>query len=261
MSGTIIVKAGGSLITDRESVDRLWAAIAQLQPENRVILVHGGGPRATDVARRLGHEPRVVHGRRVTTAIDLEIVKWTMRGELNVDLVARAQAHEIRAVGISGADGSTLQVMKRPPWTIDGERVDFGWVGDVQTVNTELLHALMDSGYVPVIAPLGIDPVGNLYNVNADTVSLAIASSLAADEYLLVTESGGVRRDASDAATHLSTISAPEYERGRSEGWISDGMIVKLKVAFEALDAGIPEVYVVSPDGILDRKLGTRIVA
>lgn len=261
MNGTIVIKAGGALIADRDSVDRLWTAIARLQRENRLILVHGGGPRATEVARRLGHEPRVVHGRRVTTDVDLEIVKWTMRGELNVDLVARAQGHGIRAVGISGADGSTLQVTKRPPWTIDGERVDFGWVGDVQGVNTELLNALTGAGYVPVIAPVGIDPDGNLYNVNADTVSLAIASALSCDEYLLVTASGGVRRDASDAASHMATISPREYESGKSEGWISDGMIVKLKVAFDALVAGIPAVYVVSPEGILDRNLGTRIVA
>ena len=254
-----VIKIGGALVANEGAVDMLWSSIAQLRKERGVVVVHGGGPRATEVARRLGHEPRVVHGRRVTSDVDLEIVQWTMRGELNVRLVAAAARHGIRAVGISGVDGRTLQVTKRPPWQIQGELVDFGWVGDVQLVDAALINHLLGAGYVPVVAPLGIDADARLYNVNADTVSFAIASELGADEYLLVTESGGVRRDASDAASHMTSCTRDQFEAGKAEGWIADGMLVKLKVAFDALGAGIPAVYVVSADGILNRERGTRV--
>lgn len=257
---TTVIKIGGTLVADAAAVDTLWSAVAQLRKDRGVVLVHGGGPRATEVARRLGHEPRVVHGRRVTSDVDLEIVQWTMRGELNVQLVAGAAKRGLRAVGISGADGRTLQVHKRPPWQIDDEMVDFGWVGDVQQVDASLVKLLLDRGYVPVVAPMGIDDEGRLFNVNADTVSHAIASALGAEEYLLVTDSGGVRRDASDAASHMAACTRDQFESGQKEGWIADGMLVKLKVAFDALGAGVPEVYVVSPEGILNRERGTRVV-
>ncbi len=261
MTGPTVLKIGGALVSRPEAVDALWRAVAQIRASRPVLLVHGGGPRATELARKLGHEPRIVEGRRVTGDLDLQIVKWTMRGELNADLVAASRTHGVDAVGISGADGSTIQVEKRPAWDVDGERVDFGWVGDIQQVDTRLLHHLLEGSFVPVVAPLGVDGAGRIYNVNADTVSCAIAVAVRAHEYLLVTESGGVRRNAEDAESHLSSISRAEYERGLSEGWIGDGMIVKLKVAFDAITRGIPQVYVTSPEGLLDRSLGTRVVA
>ena len=260
MKETTVIKAGGALLSDADAVDRIWSAVARMRETRRVVLVHGGGPRATEIARRLGHEPRVIRGRRVTGDLDLQIVKWTMRGELNVNLVAEAAAHGVRAVGVSGVDGRTLRVVRRPQWNVDGERVDFGWVGDVEHVETTMLDYLLDGGFVPVIAPLGIDAEGRIYNVNADTVSCALAAAIGADEYLLVTESGGVRLDANDATSHLSTIGLREYEEGTANGWIADGMIVKLKVAFDALIAGVSKVYIVAPGGILDRTQGTRVI-
>lgn len=260
MKAVTVLKVGGALLSNPEAVAALWTAVAELRATRDVLVVHGGGPRATEVARRVGHEPRLVRGRRITTDLDLQIVKWTMRGELNVDLVAAAKRQGIDAVGISGADASLLQVVKRPEWNRHGERVDFGWVGDVQQVDTRLLRSLLENGFVPVVAPLGVDTDGRVYNVNADTVSCAIAAEIGAHEYLLVAESGGVRRSIRDAASHLSSISRDEYQRGVSEGWIADGMIVKLKVAFDALTAGVPEVYVTSPFGLIDHLDGTRVV-
>lgn len=261
MAKTTVIKIGGALVAREEALAALWSAVAGMMDSRRVVVVHGGGPAATEIARRFGHEPRMVHGRRVTTDTDLRIVQWTMRGELNSTLVAYARRAGVTAVGISGADGAVLRVVKRPPWTIDGESVDFGWVGDVQSVESQLLDVLLENGYVPVVAPLGIDDSGLLYNVNADTVSCALADALGADEYLLVTESGGVRRNASDPKSHLDVCSRDEYERGVSEGWIEGGMRVKLKVAFDALNSGISDVFIVSPADILTRDRGTKIVS
>ena len=188
---TTVIKMGGVSVLHDELLDTLWTSAARLAESGRVVVVHGGGVRATEIAGELGHTPRMVHGRRITTDTDLKIVQWTLRGELNGRLVAGAVRHGVKAVGLSGADGPLVRVTKRPPWNIDGETIDFGWVGDIASVDTELLNILLDLGYVPVIAPLGIDHTGQLYNVNADTVSCALAEALQADEYLLVTEIRG----------------------------------------------------------------------
>lgn len=260
MGPTTVIKIGGALVGREEVLDALWSSVAKMIDGRRVIVVHGGGPIATEVARKMGYEPRMVHGRRVTSDMDLRIVQWTMRGELNSTLVGHAHRVGVRAVGISGADGPMLEVVRRPPWIVDGEQVDFGWVGDVRSVNANLLNVLISNGFVPVVAPLGVGANGHLYNVNADTVSYALATAVAADEYLLVTESGGVRREADDAASHLDVCSRADYERGVDEGWIQGGMRVKLKVAFDALDAGIPRVLIVAPENLMSGEGGTKVV-
>ncbi len=257
---TTVIKMGGASVLCDEPLDTLWTSVAQRTKTGRVVVVHGGGVRATEIAERLGHTPRMVHGRRITTDADLKIVQWTLRGELNGRLVASAVGHGVKVVGLSGADGPLVRVTKRPPWNVDGETIDFGWVGDIACIDTELLDILLDRGYVPVIAPLGIDDAGQLYNVNADTVSCALAEALRADEYLLVTDIGGIRRNAADPDSHLPSFSAELYSRGVQEGWITDGMRVKIDVGFAALNAGIPNVFIVSPEGIRDPSTGTRMM-
>ncbi|MDX1546302.1 MAG: acetylglutamate kinase, partial [Rhodothermales bacterium] len=148
---------------------------------------------------------------------------------------------------------------RRPPWQIGGDTVDFGWVGDVERVEPRLVQVLLGSGFVPVVAPLGIGAEGQLYNVNADTVACALAGALRARAFLLVAESGGLRRDPDDPASLLTRCDAGTYRRGLDDGWIRGGMIVKLTVAFEALRAGIPEVAICAPDDLATRTRATRI--
>lgn len=260
LSKPAVLKIGGALLAMPDAMETFWTSVAALQSETPVVVVHGGGPQATDVARRLRHEPRIVHGRRVTSDVDLEIVQWTLRGALNTALVAGATRHGLAAVGLSGVDGGTLRVTKRPPWQVDGETVDFGWVGDVERVQTDVLETLLRGGFVPVIAPLGLDAAGQAYNVNADTVACTLAEALGASSFLLVTESGGVRRDPADPASRLDRCDRATFEQGIEAGWIAGGMRVKLHVAFQALGAGIADVAILSPTGLLTRANATRIV-
>ncbi len=255
-----VIKIGGALLGEAARLDAFWASVRVLGAEAPVVIVHGGGPQATAMARRLGHTPRIVHGRRVTTDLDLEILQGTVRGVLNVQLVGQAMRHGLRAVGISGADGGLLRVQRRPPWRLDGETVDFGWVGDVEGAEAGVLAALLAGGFLPVVAPLGIDGDGLLYNVNADTVARTLAEALHAACLLLVTEAGGVRRDVDDPASLLPRCDAATFEAGQDAGWIQGGMRVKLQVAFEALRAGVSEVFILAPDDLAARASATQVV-
>ncbi|MFK7846949.1 MAG: acetylglutamate kinase [Rhodothermales bacterium] len=260
-----VIKIGGALLRDEATLADFWPALKQLASQGPVVLVHGGGPQSTAMARRLGHEPTIVQGRRVTSDLDLSILHWTICGELNTNLVARAIRHGINAVGLTGIDGGTLQVHKRPPWEIEGEMIDFGWVGDVKQINPDLLNMLISNQLVPIVAPLGIDASdqtcpGQTYNVNADTVAHAIAVALHAGSLLLVTDSGGVRKEADNPDSRIAEMDKTLFDEGAHTGWIRDGMLVKLKMAFEARDAGISDVHILAPDDIYAKAKGTSIV-
>ncbi len=253
-----VIKIGGALVTS--DLSTFWLNVGELRLRQPVVIVHGGGPEATRVAKMLGHEPEIVQGRRVTTQRDLEVIEWVARGELNTRLVGQAMAAGLRAVGLSGVDGAMIVVRKRPPWTIEGRNVDFGFVGDVESVNTELLDVLLRADFTPIVAPLGADGSGQAYNVNADTVAREIAAAIGASRLLLVTETGNVRNAADGSGDALTKCDPRLYEEGISEGWIAGGMRVKLQVAFEALEAGIEDVCIVGPEDIADRSRATRVV-
>ncbi len=255
-----VVKIGGALVSDPEALALLWRGLRALREEARVVVVHGGGPQATALAQKLGHTPRVVEGRRVTTPLDLDVIKWTIRGGLNADMVASAQAGGLDAVGLCGADGGLVLVTRRPPTEIGGEMIDFGHVGDVVRVQPRLLHNLLDGGFVPVVTSLSADAAGHLYNVNADTVASALAEALGARRFWLVTESGGVRFDAASETTHIETLDFATYQQGVAEGWIGGGMRVKVDTAFMALRLGIEDVRIVAPEDVVTGEGGTRVV-
>ncbi|MEM8556700.1 MAG: acetylglutamate kinase [Bacteroidota bacterium] len=244
---TTVLKLGGALLADEAAVASIWNAVAGL---DRVVLVHGGGPQATALAKRLGHTPRMVHGRRVTTALDLDVLLWEVAGRLNAQLVAAAQAAGVRAVGLTGADGALVQVHRRPPWTVDGETVDFGYVGDVEGVDTHVLRTLLDAGLVPVVGPIGMDAGGALYNVNADTIALELAAALGAEALVFAAEAGGVYRDLADTTSRFTSITPDDAETGKHESWLNAGMRVKLDVGFEALRRGVGTVRIAAPGGL-----------
>lgn len=258
-SNAAVVKLGGALLADDAALADVWAGVAALREAGPVVVVHGGGPQSTALARRLGHEPRIVAGRRVTTDLDLDIALWAMRGALNARLAAAAQAAGIPAVGISGIDGGLVQVERRPLREVDGQTVDFGHVGDVTGSDPAVLHALLGGGFVPVVAPLCADAAGQVYNVNADTVALTLAGALGARALLLVAEAGGVFRDLADPASRLAEIDQRQFETGVAEGWVAGGMRPKLEVGFEAVRRGVAHVRICAPAGLADPSAGTRL--
>lgn len=252
-----VVKLGGALLADPAALAAVWSGVATLCSAGPIVVVHGGGPQATDLARRLGHEPRFVAGRRVTTDLDLDIALWTMRGALNARLVASARATGLPAVGLSGVDGGLVTVERRPPKMVDGTTVDFGHVGDVTGSDPAVLEALIGAGFIPIIAPLCADGAGHVYNVNADTVALTLAEAAWADTLLFVAESGGVFRDPADPSSRLAGLDVRGFEAGVAEGWIAGGMRPKLEVGFEARRYGVPHVRICAPDGVADETSGT----
>jgi len=255
-----VIKVSGTLLDDPGALEELWPSLQALHAEAPVVLVHGGGTQMTALANRLGHTPERVQGRRITTDLDLKIAQWALRGTLNTQLVSQAQQHDLTAVGVSGADAGLVQVSKRPPWTINGEPVDFGWVGDVEHVDPSLLEGLLVQSFVPVVAPLGLDDEGQVYNVNADTVACALAEALAAERLLYVTGAGAVRRDAEDPASRLDTCDADTAEKGVADGWIEGGMHVKVETALDALDGPVGEVHICGPGDLVARSQATEVV-
>ena len=255
-----VIKVSGTLLDEPDALAELWPALQTLRSEAPVVLVHGGGKQMTALAHRLGHTPERVQGRRITTDLDLKIAQWAMRGTLNTTLVSQAQQHDLTAVGVSGADAGLVCVSKRPSWDVNGRTVDFGWVGDIEHVDPSLLTGLLEQGLVPVVAPLGIDDEGQVYNVNADTVACALAEALAAKRLLYVTGAGAVRREAEDPTSRLDVCDANIAENGMADGWIEGGMRVKVETALDALDGAVDEVHICGPDDLLSRSQATEVV-
>ena len=259
MPSPTVVKLGGAILADDAAVADVWAGVAAMA--GPVVVVHGGGPQQTDVARRLGHAPRFVAGRRVTGEADLQIATWVLRGETNARLVASGVAAGVAAVGVSGADGPSVVVRRRPPVLVDGATVDFGHVGDVVRVEPRLVQTLAAAGFVAVVAPLCTDAAGGLFNVNADTVAMELAVGLGAARLVFVAAAGGVFRDLADHASRIDRLEAPDADAGVAAGWIADGMRPKLAAGFAALRRGVPDVRIAAPNALADGAAGTRLVA
>lgn len=257
---TVVVKVGGALIDSEPARQTLMRYLKPLRALEPVVLVHGGGAQATQLARRMGHTPRMINGRRVTTDLDLDIHLWVTLGELNARMLGAAFAAGIQAVGLNGASAGLLEVTRRPPRMINDEEVDFGWVGDVSRVNGAICQTLLDAGVLPVIAPLGVDRRGLLYNVNADSVAAQIALALGASRLLFVAEAGALRRRADVNAERIHQVDRALFEQGRAAGWIVDGMQVKLENAFTARADGVAEVYICAPADLSDPTRGTQVL-
>ena len=245
----VVVKLGGEVLAGpllaevAADLARAGAAVP------RLIVVHGGGPQATALSQRLGIEPRIVGGRRVTDAATLEVIKMVVAGQLNVDLVAALRAAGLSAVGLHGASG-LVHATRRPPRVVSGggpDPVDFGAVGDVEGFDLGLLATLADAGYLPVIAGVGISPAGEVLNINADVVASQLAAAVGAAALVAVTGVGGVRRDPADPATRIPRLTVADARAAIADGTVRGGMIPKLEEAFAPLGAGVSAVHVVGP--------------
>jgi acetylglutamate kinase len=225
------------------------ADVAELQRSGAaLVIVHGGGPQATDLQKRLGQTPNIVAGRRVTDQATLDVMKMTVAGKVNVDLCAALVAAGAKPVGLHGASSCAVLAEKRPPKVVAGagpEPIDFGFVGDVTGVNDALLSLLVLGGYVPVLACLASDARGNMFNINADAVANQIAIRLDARALVLVTDVPGVLRDVSDPSSRIARLTVAEGKKAIEDGVITKGMIPKVEESFAAIAQGVRAVHVV----------------
>ena len=250
-----IVKVGGAVVEDEAQLAQLLKDFSAIP--GRKVLIHGGGRRATQVAASLGIESKMVGGRRITDAEMLSVVTMVYGGLVNKNLVARLQANGVNALGLTGADIDVIRSHKRP--LKDG--IDFGFVGDVDRADGQMLSRLIEAGITPVMAPLTHDGQGNILNTNADTIASETAKALASiyDVTLIYSfEKKGVLSNPDDDDSVIPTINRADFERYKADGTISGGMLPKIENALSAIDAGVSRVIITLATAI-DGHSGTII--
>jgi acetylglutamate kinase len=258
--GPVVIKLGGEVVQGPHMA-AIAADVAEMRAAGTpVVIVHGGGPQATELQKRLGQTPKIVGGRRITDEETLEVIKMTVAGKVNVDLCAALIAGGAKPVGLHGASACTVLATRRSPTMVTGggpEPVDFGYVGDVVGVNDALIGLLVGDGFVPVIACLGADEKGGVYNINADAVANQVAIRLDARALVLVTDVPGVMRDLNDPSSRIGRLTLAEGKRAIEDGVVTKGMIPKLEESFAAIAQGVRAVHIV---GRLSRGDLTRAV-
>ena len=250
-----IVKVGGAVVEDEAQLAQLLKDFSAI--EGKKVLVHGGGRRATQVAASLGIESKMVNGRRITDAEMLNVVTMVYGGLVNKNLVARLQANGVNALGLTGADIDVIRSHKRP--LKDG--IDYGFVGDVDKANGEMLSRLIDVGITPVMAPLTHDGQGTILNTNADTIASETAKALAPyyDVTLIFSfEKKGVLSNPDDDDSVIPVITRADFIKYKEDGTISGGMLPKIENALAAIDAGVSRVIITLATAI-DGNAGTII--
>ena len=246
-----VIKIGGRIAEKDELLDKFLNEFYRLNGSK--ILVHGGGVLATQISDKLGITTQMIDGRRITSLETLEVVTMVYGGLVNKKLVAKLQAKGQNAIGLTGADLNIIHSTKRNPFP-----VNFGWVGDVEMVNSEWLKVFLEQGVVPVVAPLTHDGKGNMLNTNADTIAGCIAAELASRYKVHLTfcfDRPGVM----DGEQLIDSINLSQYEDLKAHGSITDGMIPKLDVGFKALQQLVTTVTIRGINDISNEYKGTTL--
>ena len=243
-----IIKVGGAVVEDETQLRQLLSDFRNI--EGRKILVHGGGRRATAIAAKLGIETKMVNGRRVTDAEMLEVVTMVYGGLVNKTIVARLQALGIDAAGLTGADMDCIRSHRRTPVSIPGQEgaLDYGFVGDVDSVSAAKIAHFIEAGITPVVAPLTHNGQGQMLNTNADTIAAEVAKGMAAEGYdvtlVYCFEKAGVLANADDETSVIPLITSDSFRQLVADGTISGGMLPKIENALAATHAGVSRVLI-----------------
>ena len=266
-----VVKVGGAIFANEATTRALVEQVAILhQVGIKVVLVHGVGPQLDEMQRSLGIEPTMVDGRRITDEKTVEVTVMVLNGLLNTRLLGICRDLGINAVGISGIDGGLVKAQRRAPVRrADGKTIDYGQVGDVESINPDVLQKLLDAEYMPIVSPLSCDEQGNVLNINADTIAANIGAALGAEKLLLCTGAAGIFEDLSDPSTLVSYTDLAGLKRLEAAGSFADGMMPKANTIEAAIRGGVRRVHVISfksTDALLaevftNEGLGTLIVA
>ena len=265
-----VVKAGGAVFGDLASTRALIEQIAILHHIGiKVVLVHGGGPQLDEMQRSLGIEPRMVQGRRVTDSRSIDVTVMVLNGLINTRILAICRELDVAAVGVSGIDAGLVRAHRRPPVTVDGETVDFGFVGDIDSVDVGVVRKQLDAGLMPVISPLSAGVSGCVLNINADTVAANIGAALGAEKLILCTGAPGILENLADPGSLVSYTDLNGLKALQSAGSFADGMLPKAGAIEAAIRGGVRRVHVISykvADSLLaevftNEGTGTLIVA
>ncbi len=270
---TVVIKYGGhAMINDdlKQAVikDVILMKLIGINP----VIVHGGGPEITDMLNRLNIPSQFVAGCRVTDAATMEIVEMVLVGKINKEIVAQINRHGGKAVGLSGKDANLIEAVRKMGRSVDSEGretlQDIGLVGDVKKINPEIIQTVINEGYIPVVAPVGVGEEGESYNINADYVAGEIAAALNADKLILLTDVEGIFEDYNNRDTLISELRLDEVQERIAGGVISGGMIPKVECCVQALRGGVKTTHILDgriPHAILleiftDKGIGTMVV-
>ena len=257
----VVIKYGGNAMIDENLKQAVMDDIVLLQLIGvKVVLVHGGGPEITDITKRMGIESKFINGLRYSDEETVKIVQMVLAGKTNKDLVNLLGRSGGKAVGICGIDGAMIMADK-----LEQDGVDLGYVGDIRSVNAEIILHQLELGYIPVIATLGCDEQGNVYNINADTAAAHIAAELGAVNMISMTDVIGLLRDKDDESTLISQVNISEVPSLAHKGIISGGMIPKIESCVYAVRRGVERAFIIDgriPHSILiemmtDEGIGT----
>lgn len=271
---TFVIKYGGNAMISPElkkavMLDVILLKYVGLNP----VLIHGGGPEIDAMMRKVGKTPQFAGGLRVTDAETMDIVQMVLVGKVNQEIVSLINQYGGKAVGLSGKDGNLIIARKRPheKVEVDGvpELVDLGHVGDIESINPQIVQTLSKEGYIPVISSIGVGLDGESYNINADVVAGEIAAALKADKLIMLTDVEGIFEDPSDPSTLISTLRMETARSLISRGAISKGMIPKVEACMTAVESGVSRTHIV--DGrrlhsilleiFTDQGIGTMVVS
>ena len=236
----VVVKYGGNALAGDKSADALASfasdVVLMRAVGMRPLVVHGGGPQIGALMERLGKVPEFVDGLRVTDAETLDIARMVLVGKINRDIVSAVNVHGPLAVGVSGEDAGLISAEARDPV--------LGFVGDVVSVNPDLLNRLLVEDLIPVVATIGSDPTGQAYNINADTAAGAIAEAVRATKLVYLTDVDGIRRDRHDPASRVSAATGEDLEAMLSDGTVEGGMIPKVRSCLHAVRNGVGQAHI-----------------
>jgi acetylglutamate kinase len=251
-----VLKAGGEIFANKTRTQAFMEQVGILhQVGIRVVMIHGGGTQSTELATALGLDTTFVDGRRVTDGPSLDVATMVLNGQINTRILAACRDLQIPAVGISGIDAGLIRAHRRPPVEREGgSAVDYGFVGDIDSVDADILVKQLDNGLMPVVSPLSCDESGTVLNINADTVAAAIAAELNAEKLIITTGAPGILEDIEDPQSLISYVDRAALDKLKAEGKLADGMLPKAAAIDAALANGVNRVHVISykvPDSIL----------
>ncbi len=259
----VVIKYGGAAMKDCHLKEKVMQDIVLMKYVGmHPIVVHGGGPEINQMLGRLEIKSQFVNGLRVTDSATMEIVEMVLGGKVNKEIVSGINASGGKAIGISGKDGGLIEAC---PADLSGE---MGFVGDVKKINPEIIETIIENGYIPVIAPIGIDKDQQSYNINADLVAGAIAVAMKADKLVLLTDVPGLLEDPKKSESLISVLKVSEVDNYAARGIIAGGMLPKVKCCMEAVCGGVDRTHIIDgrvPHSILleiftDEGVGTMVV-